>query len=150
LAKLRQKLEILIVLLSASLPSLHVAAVDFAVTGFGTLGYAVSDQDFRYLRYIDNGGTFKADSLLGVQVETRFSPAWGGTIQGVASAPRAHDNGYEAKLRWAFLSYRPTNEWLLRVGRLRPPVLIRTQNAEVGVTYDEARLPVEEYSLSPV
>ena len=53
-------------------------------------------------------------------------------------------------MRWAFVSYRPNNEWLFRVGRLRPPVLINTQNAEVGVTYDQTRLPVEVYSLSPV
>src|SRR6185312_6776761 len=37
-----------------------------------------------------------------------------------------------------------------RAGRLRPPVFINTQNAEVGVTYDPLRLPVEVYSLSPV
>ncbi len=54
-----------------------------------------------------------------------------------------------AQVRWAFASFRPNNEWLFRVGRLRPPVLINTQNAEVGVTYDHARLPVEVYSLSP-
>jgi hypothetical protein len=33
---------------------------------------------------------------------------------------------------------------------LRPPILIHLQNAEVGVTYDHARLPAEVYSLSPV
>ena len=60
------------------------------------------------------------------------------------------DDGYEAKVRWAFLSYRPRNDWLFRAGRLRPPVLINTQNAEVGVTYDSARLPAEVYTLSPV
>ena len=125
-------------------------AADFTLTGFGTAGYAVSDQGFKYLRYIDSGGTLKADSLIGLQGELRVDPQWSATAQVVASAPRTRDNGYETQVRWAFASYRPNNEWLFRAGRLRPPVLINTQNAEVGVTYDQARLPVEVYSLSPV
>jgi hypothetical protein len=125
-------------------------AVDFALTGFGTVGYAIADQDLAYLRFIDHSGTFKTDSLVGAQVEARFDTEWSATVQVVGSAPRTRDDGYEAKVRWAFLSYRPRNDWLFRAGRLRPPVLINTQNAEVGVTYNSARLPAEVYTLSPV
>ena len=125
-------------------------AADYSLTGFGTAGYAVSDQQSAYLRYIDKGGTFKTDSLIGLQGEAQFDPQWGATIQIVASAPRTRDDGVEAQVRWAFVSYRPNNEWLLRVGRLRPPVFINTQNAEVGMTYNAARLPTEVYSISPV
>lgn len=114
------------------------------------MGFATLDKDLRYLRHIDERGTFKADSLVGAQLEAIFDTRWSATAQAVASAARNHDEGYEAKLRWAFVSFRPDNDWLLRVGRLRPPVLFKTQNSEVGVTYDEARLPAEVYSLSPV
>jgi hypothetical protein len=134
--------------LLGSIPA--IAAPEFAITGYGTLGYARSDEDFRYLRYIDRDGTLKADSLLGLQLEARFDPKWSATVQVVASAPRTRDSGYEAAIRWAFVGFRPENDWLLRFGRLRPPVLINTQNAEVGVTYDQARLPAEVYTLSPV
>ena len=54
-------------------------AVDFALTGFGTIGFAIADQDLRYLRFIDNDGTFKTDSIVGVQIEARFSNEWGAT-----------------------------------------------------------------------
>ena len=134
----------------AFLGSHSALCADVNITGFGTIGYAISDQPFKYLRYIDDRGTFKVDSLAGVQTEIQFNSQWGATVQGVASAPRTRDNGYEAKIRWAFLSFRPDNEWLLRAGRVRPPVFFNTQNAEVGVTYDVARLPPEVYSLSPV
>jgi hypothetical protein len=127
----------------------NAIAVDFSVSGFGTLGYARSDQDFKYLRYIDKDGTFNVDSLAGVQTEVQFNSQWGATIQGVASASRTEDDAYEAKIRWAFLSFRPTNDWLFRAGKLRPPIFIHTQNSEVGVTYDQARLPMEVYSLTP-
>ena len=133
-----------------SLCSTSVSAVDFNVNGFGTLGYAASDQDFRYLRYIDNGGTLKADSLVGLQAEAQFNSQWSATLQAVASAPRTRDNGHEVEIRWAFVSLRPDSDWLFRVGRLRPPVFIHSQNAEVGVTYDQVRLPAELYTMSPI
>ena len=142
--------RVLVMLAFALLGSPLARAVDYSLTGFGTVGYAVSDQKAPYLRYIDKGGTLKADSLIGVQGEARFDPQWSATLQVVGSAPRTRDDGVDAQVRWAFVSYRPNNEWLFRVGRLRPPVLISTQNAEVGMTYRQARLPVEVYSLSPV
>jgi hypothetical protein len=140
--------SLLCVTLLGPIPAM--AAPEFAITGYGTLGYARSNEDFQYLRYIDGDGTFRADSLLGVQLEARFDPKWSATVQAVASAPRTRDSGYETTIRWAFVGFRPDNDWLLRIGRLRPPVLLNTQNAEVGVTYDQARLPAEVYTLSPV
>ena len=133
-----------------SLCSTGVSAVDFNVSGFGTLGYAASDQDFRYLRFIDKGGTLKTDTLFGVQAEAQFNPQWSATVQAVASASLDSDKGQEVNVRWAFVSFRPDNDWLLRVGRLRPPFFIHSQNAEVGVTYDQVRLPAEVYNLSPI
>lgn len=141
---------IAVILLSvALLVGRQAMAADYSLTGFGTIGYAVSDLKAPYLRYIDKSGTLRADSLIGLQGEAQFDPQWGATVQVVASAPRYKDNGVAAQVRWAFASYRPNNEWLIRAGRLRPPVLINTQNAEVGVTYEQARLPQEIYSLSP-
>ena len=141
--------RVLVMLAFALLGCPLARAVDYSLTGFGTVGYAVSDQNAPYLRYIDKGGTLKADSLIGVQGEARFDPQWSATLQVVGGAPRTRDDGVEAQVRWAFVSYRPSNEWLFRVGRLRVPFLINTQNGEVGVTYHQARLPTEVYSVSP-
>lgn len=146
---LQQLLSALAIVVLGPLASPVATAADYSLTGFGTAGYAVSDQKAPYLRYIDNSGTIRADSLIGLQAEAQFDPQWGATLQLVASAPRYKEDGVATQVRWAFVSYRPNNEWLFRVGRLRPPVLINTQNAEVGMTYDQARLPVEVYSLSP-
>ena len=140
-----------LVLLSLLTAPRVAMALDVQVSGFGTLSYARAfEHDLAYLRYIDYDGTFKADSLFGLQGEARFNPQWSVTVQAVASAPRTRDDGYEAKVRWAFVSFRPDNDWLLRGGRVRPPVFINTPNAEVGVTYESARLPAEVYSLSPI
>jgi hypothetical protein len=137
-------------LVLASIGAMPALAADWSASGFGTLGYARSNQDSAYLRHIDQSGTLKADSLLGAQLDVRINSEWGATAQVVASAPSARDDGVEAKMRWAFISYRPTNDWLLRAGKLRPPVFIHTQNMEVGMTYDQARLPAEVYTLTPM
>src|SRR5690606_32113576 len=75
-------------------------AADITVTGLVTIGYALSDSELKYLRYIDDRGTFKTDSLVGVQAEARFTPQWSATVQAVASAPRDRDNGMDAEIRW--------------------------------------------------
>ncbi|MBK5963499.1 hypothetical protein CCR95_05190 [Thiocystis minor] len=123
------------------------AEVQFS--GFATLGGAISDQDFVYQRFIDDGGTLNRDSLLGLQMDLRLADAWGLTFQ-LKAAPSVHDdNAWEPTLSWAFLSWRPDNDRLLRAGRLRLPLMLYSANSDVGVTFDFARLPTEVYSLLP-
>ena len=74
------------VLRSLLLPTLLVQAVsahavDLAVSGFGTLGYAISDKPYSYQRYLDEQGTFDRDSLLAVQVDAALSRRWSATAQ---------------------------------------------------------------------
>ena len=52
------------------------SAVDMTWSGFGTLGFAQSNQPYPYLRFIDDGGTFKSDSLLGAQLDLKFDQHW--------------------------------------------------------------------------
>ena len=59
------------------------------------------------------------------------------------------DNQYRATVAWAFLSWRPTNDWLFRVGKQRIPLYLYSETVDVGVTYDFARLPTEMYSIIP-
>ena len=91
-----------------------------------------------------------ADSLVGGQVDLRFNPEWGATVQGVLKPPIDRYEGVTPTLSWAFVSYRPDDEWLFRIGKLRQPLFLKSQNLEVGASYDSMRQPVEIYSLSPV
>lgn len=119
------------------------------LSGFGTLGGAVSDQDFIYQRYIDDGGTLNPDSLIGVQMDADLSDAWRVTLQGEFAPATNDENAWKPTLTWAFLSWRPSNDLLLRAGKLRLPLLLYSANSDVGVTFDFARLPTEVYSLLP-
>ena len=118
-------------------------------SGFGTLGYAVSDQPYKYQRFIDDQGTFKRDSVLGVQMDAKLSPQWGATVQARLAPASDSDKQWEPSLAWAFVSWRPADDLLIRAGKLRLPFMINTENQEVGATYPFARLPVEVYSTAP-
>ncbi|WP_044406885.1 hypothetical protein [Thiomicrospira microaerophila] len=127
-----------------------VVAMEVNFSGFGTIGYAISDKQYDYQRFINDDGTFMRDSLLGLQADVKFNNHWGATVQGVVAASEESDNSYDINARWAFVSYRPTNDWLFRAGKLRIGSFLNMQNMEVSTTYDMARLPAEVYSVAPV
>jgi hypothetical protein len=133
-------------LLSAASLSAH--AVDFSFSGYGTIGYAQSDDEKAYQRFIDDNGTFKRDTVLGVQLSARVNPEWSATVQAKLAPATDSDQDVKATLSWAFVSYRPSDDWLLRAGKLRIPFYLNSENADVGTTFTPARLPIEVYSTA--
>ncbi len=130
--------------------ALPAQAVDLTWSGFGTVGFAVSDQSYNYQRFIDNRGTFKRDTILGGQLDARLSPQWSATIQAKVAPSDHSDTDWQASLAWAFISWRPSDDWLIRGGKIRLPLMLNTENNDVGATFDFARLPQEVYSISPL
>lgn len=130
------------------LPSLAMA-VEFDWSGFATLGYAISDKPYRYQRVIDEHGTFARDSVLGGQLDARISPRLSATLQARLAASTDSDSGWDPTLSWAFISWRPVDDLLVRAGKLRVPYMLDTENHDVGATYPYARLPVEVYATTP-
>ncbi len=124
-------------------------ALDFNWSGFATLGYTRSDQDFTYERVIKNSGTLKRDSVLGLQLVSTFNPQWSTTLQ-TRFAPSSEKNfDWDVGLTWAFVSFRPNNDWLLRAGKLRMPMYLFSENMDVSASYDVMRMPTEVYSTAP-
>jgi len=124
-------------------------AADISVSGFGTIGYTRSNQEFTYDRFISDSGTFRRDSVVGLQADAQFGNGIGATIQVKGAPSSTDDENYRASVAWAFASYRPSNEWLIRAGRQRIPLYLYSQNYDVGATYDFARLATEMYSIAP-
>ena len=138
------------VVISSTFSTYLSAEIVVEHSGFGTVGYAVSDSPYNYLKYIDENGTFLRDSLLGGQIDIKFNSKFSFTAQGIISANDSQDSGFEGDISWAFLSYRPTNDWLFRVGKLQIPGYLNSENRNIQITYDYARLPAEVDSASPV
>ncbi len=135
--------------LGASLWVPPALALDTSWSGFATLGYARSNSDYTYQRFIDRDGTIKADSVLGGQLDVRWSPQWSGTVQLRLAPADNHDSRWRVEPSWAFVAWRPNNDWLLRAGKLRVPLYFYSESLDVGVSHDLARLPNEMYSIAP-
>jgi len=143
-----RQLGLMSIALAAFWPSAMLAA-DFSLSGFGTLGLAVSDKPYRYQRFVDEDGTFRRDSVAGLQLDAKLTSSVGATVQVLASPSTDNDRQYDATVAWAFMSWRPANDWLFRVGKQRIPLYLYSQTYNVGTTHDFARLPTEMYSISP-
>ena len=125
-------------------------AVDLTWSGFATAGFALSDKPYKYQRFVDDRGSFQRDSILGAQLDARLSQQWSATVQAKLAPSDHSDRDWQASLAWAFVSWRPSDDWLIRAGKIRLPMMLNTENHDVGSTFDFARLPQEVYSMSPL
>lgn len=130
--------------------TLSAAAADISLSGFATVGYAQSDQGYDYERFVSDQGTLKRDSVLGVQMDARLNNEFSVTLQGKLAPSSKKDDGIAGTLSWAFVSWRPSNDLLFRLGRMRVPLYLKSETIDVGTTFDFARLPTEVYSTSPI
>lgn len=136
-------------LAAAALPVAPAAAQEFTVSGFGTAGYAISNRPYNYQRSVNETGTFDRDSVFGLQGDLRLNPQWSATVQMKAAQSIAKDGRWDLIPAWAFVAWRPADDWLLRAGKLRLPLYLHSEALDVGVAYDVARLPDEMYSIAP-
>lgn len=135
-----------LLLSSAAPPAL---AVEAAWSGFGTLGYARSDSAYTYQGSIDRDGTLRRDSLLAGQLDLRLSPQWSATLQAQLAPAVGSETRWRARTAWAFVAWRPDNDWLLRAGKARAPLYLYSESLDVGVASDMARMPHEMYAIAP-
>ena len=133
----------------SGLGAMAAAAADMSLSGFGTLGYAKSNQPYKYERFIDDHGSFARDSVVGMQADVKFTESIGATVQGKFARSVKNDASWEPALTWAFVSWRPSDDLLIRLGKQRVPLFLNSENMDVGVTHDFAHLPSEMYSLMP-
>lgn len=132
-----------------SLAAMDALAIDVSLSGFGTLGYAQSDKSYNFERFVNKGGTMMRDSIAGVQADVKFNEQFGATLQGKFAPSLSRDSSWDPTLSWAFLSWRPSNDWLFRLGKQRAPLYLYSESTDVGSTYDFAHMPSEMYSISP-
>ena len=147
---MRRFLGILLAGLSLSLCAEADEGANVSLSSFGTLGYARSGSEYRYQRFIDSDGTLTRDSLFGVQADAVLTPEVTATLQARLAPAGNSDKEWNVRLPWAFLAWRPSNELTVRVGKLRIPMLLYSENIDVGTTFPFARLPIEAYSILPM
>ncbi|MFZ5519748.1 MAG: hypothetical protein ACOZD0_00940 [Pseudomonadota bacterium] len=124
-------------------------AVDLSWSAFGTIGATLSDRDYTYQRFITDSVGFERDTVFGAQVDAQLAPEWSATLQAKLAPSLRKADRWDLSASWAFVSWRPSNEWLVRVGKLRMPFYLFSENLDVGQSYELARMPMETYAIAP-
>lgn len=120
-------------------------AVDYSLSGFGTVQYTMGDNEKNYLRFVNEDGTFKVNSILGGQLDVQLNQEFSATVQYVIAPEQRRDEGVELDNRWAFLKYKPNDNWHFKLGRQRLNFYLDSENLDVGHTYVPANLSPEVY-----
>lgn len=126
------------------------------ISGFGTLGLATSDQANEELPrdIADKEGItssdlpFYTDSRIGLQLDAIINSRWSATVQAVLKDRPAET--LEESLQWAFINYRPNNDWQLRAGRVGLDIGLVSDQRNVGYSYLWVRPPIEFYGRLPL
>jgi hypothetical protein len=122
----------------------------FALKGFGTLGFARSNDDSaEYVRDLSqpHGLTrkwsSKVDSLLGLQANLKLGTQTEGVLQ-VISRYR-YDGSHDPEVSWAFLRHDFTPAFQARVGRLGTEFYMQADSRLVGYSNTTVRPPPDFY-----
>ncbi|MBA5763876.1 hypothetical protein H2O73_16050 [Vibrio sp. 404] len=131
--------------------SANSLAVDWAVSGFGTLGYTYeNDNELAYRRdsshvsEIGRNGSFASDSRLGLQLDASFNRQWSLTTQLLLDDSVEHDIEEIAEL--AFIRYEPNANWSFRVGRVGVSAYAASDSRYIDYAHLWVRPPQELYS----
>jgi hypothetical protein len=149
------KIKILLAALNASLlcASQGVSAVETKVTGFGSIigttllsdeGYWVKHPSGAGLYDDDVGFDIKEETLLGVQGVFKFTNKLSATAQVIS---RGQDN-YDPDIEQFFVSYTASDQWNLKLGKLRNPIYLYSDSMDVHYSFGWLRTPSTSYSLS--
>lgn len=146
----------LLALLLLAMAPVASAEAEHRRSGFATLGLAISDNpDLVFRRDVtkDDGaykhsGSWKSDSLLGLQWQADWSPEWGTMVQLVAKD--RFKNSLANSLEWAFVRYRPVDGLDLRLGRLGTDVFMLSEYRQVGYAMPWVRPPHDLYGITSI
>ncbi len=133
------------------------AASMFSFSAFGTLGLVHSsedDADFTASPLQPNGASYThswspaIDSRLGAQAVAHFTPQLSAMLQIISE--QDYDKTYKPHVEWANITYQPTPDVSLRLGRIVLPTFLRSDSRKVGYANPWVRPPAEFYGLSPI
>ena len=111
-------------------------------SGFARLvGGVLDDGDAIYKGY-DNAISFGQHSLFALQTDVALTETLSFTTQLLAHASATRDSGVE----WAYLSWRPSNRWNFKAGKMRTPFYLHSDTIDVGYTYPWIIPPQQVYT----
>lgn len=135
---------------------LAVQAADIKINGFASVtgGQTLSEGKVptgKSTYFVDGstGGTyddsisFKPDSIYGLQFRSDLGSGLSATGQVVGSG----GGDFDAKVKWAYISYEFAGETTLAAGRMRLPLYFYSEYLDVRYAYHWIRGPADTYTL---
>lgn len=129
----------------------------FQFHAFGSLALSHSSEnqaDFLGSLLIRHGAGYtqswsaEVDSRLGAQLAVTLTPKISAVVQVLAE--QGHDGGYTPRMEWANVTYHPTTDASVRVGRIVLPTFMVSDSRKVGYANAWVRPPGEVYGLVPI
>ncbi len=121
------------------------------LSGFGTLAATRASAPSGWLfrrdatQPVHAGGTrLETDSLVGIQANYALTPQVEAVVQ-LQGKRRVATAKTSESLEWAFVAYRPSDDWTVRVGRTSPPVYLLSEYRNVGFAFPSVRPNMEMY-----
>ena len=136
--------------LSISANTLALSMKDIEIHGFFTAGATISNVEKNYLRTTNEDISFDEDSALGLQIFIPIDDKITLQAQILANSSKQAEPDFEAEVDWAFVSYQLSDTLLIRGGRIRYPLLMHGDYAEVGYSYPWIRPPQVVYGNIPI
>lgn len=129
-------------------------SLDYAFSGYGTVGYALlNDENAEYrtgegVSGATDNGSFKVDSRFALQFDASFTPRISSSLQVITRQDETGEAG--AQIEWGFLRLLPARNIEIRVGRMSLPVFSLSDSLEVGYANVALRPPEDVYSQIPL
>lgn len=102
--------------------------------------------DWAHAGLVTDRVSLKPESHAGVQGDWQWSREWSTTVQATA---RLLENQH-ANVEWAYLTYSPSPEWKVQVGRKRIPLYYYSDFEDVGFAYNMVRPSPDVYGWEVV
>ncbi len=133
-------------------PAFSHAETEFQLNGFGTFGathvnhlYVPNSGGLSHGNY-DEKLSMQANTKFALQGKAIFTPEFSTTIQVLT---RAADD-YEPELEWAYASYKLSQNFSLRAGRVRRPSFKHSDHFDLGYAYPWVSPPAINYYRSSI
>lgn len=111
-------------------------------SGFARLvGGYLDAEDVHYAGY-DDTVSFGQHSLLALQTDVDLTETLSFTTQLLAHTSAARKSGVE----WAYLTWRPSNRWNFKAGKMRTPFYLHSDTIDVGYSYPWIIPPQQVYT----
>jgi hypothetical protein len=119
-------------------------ADDFKFSGYArVIGGYLDEKNAEYRGYGDDIN-FKPASLIGLQADYSFNDKWSATGQFVARAG-SDSASKQSGLEWLYLTYQPTDNLQIKLGKLRAPFFAMSDFSDVGFAYPWINPPQQVY-----